>query len=252
MSRVSLRSRRTPLALGLALALSACTGHRPPGTAEGERPPAGSHALEGLASWYGPGFAGRPTASGEIYDPRDLTCAHRTLPFGSKVLVRNLDNGRTCWVRVTDRGPFVAGRVVDLSYSAAEALGVVGPGTARVRLLLRGAEESAPAVASMAFPPVATEPQDPPVDPVEPEAPAPFWVQVGAFALEENALRLAQDLARAGVDARVVSDGALARVRVGAFGDPDAATALAESLARQGYETVVVRNDFAPLLTEAR
>ena len=91
-------------------------------------------AEEGLASWYGGKFQGRRTASGEIFDTRQLTAAHRSLPFGTRVLVTNLENGRSVEVRINDRGPFVAGRVVDLSRAAATALGIIGPGLARVRV----------------------------------------------------------------------------------------------------------------------
>jgi rare lipoprotein A len=95
---------------------------------------------EGIASFYGPGFAGRPTASGERFDPDALTAAHRSARFGSCLRVVNLDNGRSVRVRVNDRGPFVAGRVIDVSMAAARALGMLEKGLARVRLF-RCAEE---------------------------------------------------------------------------------------------------------------
>lgn len=82
----------------------------------------------GLASWYGPGFHGRLTANGERYDMHDLTAAHKTLPFGTEVLVRNPRNGKEVVVRINDRGPFVAGRVIDLSKAAAQAVGIDGVG----------------------------------------------------------------------------------------------------------------------------
>jgi rare lipoprotein A len=88
----------------------------------------------GVASWYGEPFHGRTTASGETYDMNDLTCAHRTLPFGTRLHVRNLENGRTVVVRVNDRGPFAKDRIVDLSRRAARELEMIGPGTARVRI----------------------------------------------------------------------------------------------------------------------
>jgi len=88
----------------------------------------------GIASWYGQEFHGRPTASQEIFDQHDLTAAHRTLPFGTMVLVTNLENGRQVTVRINDRGPFVRGRIIDLSYAAARLLGIVGPGTSRVKI----------------------------------------------------------------------------------------------------------------------
>ncbi len=89
---------------------------------------------QGMASWYGPGFAGRRTANGEIFDPSQLTAAHKELPFNTLVRVHNLDNGSSVVVRINDRGPFVHGRIIDLSRAGAEAIGMIGSGTARVRL----------------------------------------------------------------------------------------------------------------------
>jgi rare lipoprotein A len=94
------------------------------------------HALRGEASWYGPGFHGKKTASGEIYDQTKLTAAHKTLPLGSKARVTNLQNGNTVEVQINDRGPFIEGRIIDLSRAAAGVLGFVESGTTRVRLEL--------------------------------------------------------------------------------------------------------------------
>jgi rare lipoprotein A len=90
----------------------------------------------GMASWYGPGFQGNPTASGEPFNQYALTAAHLGLPFGTRVRVINMDNGRSVVVRINDRGPFAHGRVIDLSRGAAEAIGVVSSGVAPVRLEL--------------------------------------------------------------------------------------------------------------------
>jgi rare lipoprotein A len=90
----------------------------------------------GRVSWYGPGFHGRRTASGEIFDTNDLTMAHRSLPMGSAVRVTNLENGRTVVLRVNDRGPYVRGRIGDLSHAAAAKLGFVGDGVVRARIEL--------------------------------------------------------------------------------------------------------------------
>ncbi|MCD6128278.1 septal ring lytic transglycosylase RlpA family protein [Candidatus Bipolaricaulota bacterium] len=92
----------------------------------------------GIASWYGPGFHGKITASGEPYNMYAFTAAHRTLPFGTVVRVVDLATGRSVVVRINDRGPFVAGRIIDLSYAAAEALGILPRGTARVGLVVLG------------------------------------------------------------------------------------------------------------------
>jgi len=97
---------------------------------------ASGYEAEGLASWYGGEFDGRPTASGEIFDENGLSAAHRTLPLNTWVEVENLDNGRRLVVRINDRGPFAhtEERIIDLSRGAARELGVLGPGTARVRI----------------------------------------------------------------------------------------------------------------------
>ncbi len=88
----------------------------------------------GIASWYGPGFHGQRTANGEIYDMYAMTAAHKTLPFNTLVKVVDLDTGRWVVVRINDRGPFVPGRIIDLSYAAAQKLGIVEKGIARVGL----------------------------------------------------------------------------------------------------------------------
>lgn len=93
-------------------------------------------AWAGQASWYGNQFHGRLTASGEVYDQHAATCAHKTLPFGSIVLVSNLDNGRSAVCRVTDRGPYIDGRVIDVSRAVAKHLGLIEVGVAPVRLTI--------------------------------------------------------------------------------------------------------------------
>ena len=107
-----------------------------------KKKPAAKHNHSGTASWYGPGFHGKKTASGEIYDQNKLTAAHKTLPLGSKARVTNLDNGSAVEVEINDRGPFIEGRIIDLSRAAARALGFVKSGTAPVRVELI-AEETA-------------------------------------------------------------------------------------------------------------
>ncbi len=90
----------------------------------------------GIASWYGPGFQGKTTANGELYDMFAYTAAHKTLPFGTVIEVVNLETGRSVVVRINDRGPFIPGRIIDLSYVAAQELGIVDQGTARVGLII--------------------------------------------------------------------------------------------------------------------
>ena len=106
-------------------------------------------AQEGEASWYGPGFAGRTTSNGEIFDPAEMTAAHRTLPFGTRVQVTNLETGSSVEVRINDRGPFKAGRIIDLSRAAADRIGMLGSGVARVRVEVVSGTPSATRLATV-------------------------------------------------------------------------------------------------------
>jgi rare lipoprotein A len=126
------------LGLGSVLAAGCSTVRRP--HAVTTVPPAPGAVQEGIASWYGPGFHGRRTSSRERYDQYDFTAAHRTLPLGTWALVTNMNNGRTVKVYVNDRGPYVDGRVIDLSYGAARAISMIDPGTAPVRIVILGTE----------------------------------------------------------------------------------------------------------------
>ena len=124
-----------PWAAFFLLLLSACAPAEP--TAPPPRiatPPAVPLMQEGIASWYGPGFHGKKTTSGAVYDQHAMTAAHQTLPLGSSVRVTNLTNDKSVTVLINDRGPFVKGRVIDLSYAAAEAVDMIRPGTAPVRV----------------------------------------------------------------------------------------------------------------------
>lgn len=103
---------------------------------ESVRKKSSKHALNGTASWYGPGFHGKKTASGEIYNQHKLTAAHKTLPLGTKARVTNLENGNTVEVEINDRGPFIEGRIIDVSRAAAGVLGFVELGTAPVQVEL--------------------------------------------------------------------------------------------------------------------
>ncbi|KPL18093.1 MAG: hypothetical protein AMJ92_09650 [candidate division Zixibacteria bacterium SM23_81] len=122
----------------LLLTLMSCTpsprytsAKRPPEESPAENP---KQEQEGISSYYGAEFHGRQTANGEIYNMYAMTAAHRTLPFNTWLLVTNLDNGKQVTVRINDRGPFAKGRIIDLSYGAAQKIGIVGSGTAKVRL----------------------------------------------------------------------------------------------------------------------
>lgn len=124
----------------LLAALSGCSTFRkqpvPAPDAGPSSAPVEGEVGRGMASWYGRGFHGRRTASGERFDQGDLTAAHRTLPFGTRVLVRNLRNGREVMVRINDRGPWARNRIIDLSKAAAEALDMLQAGEAPVALIL--------------------------------------------------------------------------------------------------------------------
>jgi rare lipoprotein A len=128
--------RKLAVAAILTLVAAGCGGRRPPTTLPETKPAPTPRAEVGIASWYGKKFHGRRTASGERYDMYAMTAAHPTLPFGSVVSVTRLDTGRKVTVRINDRGPFVKGRIIDLSYAAAKKLGIVERGIARVSVTL--------------------------------------------------------------------------------------------------------------------
>jgi rare lipoprotein A len=184
----------------------------------------------GVASWYGPGFHGQTTASGETYDQHDLTAAHRTWPLGTRARVTNLDNGRTVTVRINDRGPFVGERVLDLSYAAARRLGMVENGTCSVRIDPLDRDGGAPGVVA-------------------------FAVQVAAFNDQRRADAYRQDVAQLAeleggslrqprenvyVAFGGESERPVFRVRVGPYAQRDEAMLLASSLERRGLRAIVV------------
>jgi len=126
---------RTVALAGLLLAAAAvsCGGKQPPPVSPADLD---DYKEKGMASWYGKPYHGRTTASGERYDMHQMTAAHRTLPFGTVVRVTNLENGRKVEVRITDRGPFKKGRIIDLSYAAAKKLDMIGPGVVKVKIVV--------------------------------------------------------------------------------------------------------------------
>lgn len=205
---------------------------------------------QGIASWYGPTFHAKPTATGEIYNQDDVTAAHKTLPMPSWVEVHNLDNGRKLVVRVNDRGPFVDGRIIDLSRRSAQLLGVDGPGLAKVRVKRVYPQgdwaRAGPVLATSTLPPrVATaEGLAPPPVPVAAtarvvEAPlvqasaAPAvatgrYIQVAAVSDEAKARALASVLADFGPAAATAVGNGLWRVRIGPVGADQADNVLYE------------------------
>lgn len=188
----------------------------------------------GLASWYGDQFNGRPTATGERFDMHALTAAHKTLPLPGLVEVTNLANGRRIVVRVNDRGPFVDGRIIDLSRGSAEALGMLqrGVGEVRVRYLGR-----APRLGSAPMQYAATvAPAPPPTRPSAAGETGAYWIQAGAFSDRRAARRVADRLGeRATVDVAEQGDSTLYRVLVGPWPDPNAAEHARQAVVARGY-----------------
>ena len=249
---------RTAL-IAVALLTASCAGKRPvashppatspssPAPAEGAggaasnpaTPPAAPHpgkhsktppapapvgySEEGNASWYGVPFNGRRASNGEIYDMNKLTAAHRTLPFETVVRVSNLNNGKTTTVRITDRGPFVDNRIIDLSQAAAREIESIGPGVVPVRLEVLGNVD-----VSAGF----------------------FTVQVGAFRERANAERLRERLSASYSPTFIqqydAGDSSFYRVRVGRISGEEAAQQYADQLrSKEGFTPFVVRLDEA-------
>ncbi|MDE3166332.1 MAG: septal ring lytic transglycosylase RlpA family protein [Acidobacteriota bacterium] len=187
------------------------------------KPAAVGYTETGIASWYGYPYHGRAAANGQTYDQEQLTAAHRTLPFDTWVRVYDLDNQKTTDVRITDRGPFVEGRIIDLSRAAARQIAMLGPGTARVRIEVIRAPANLP--------------------------PAAFGVQIGAFRNRDNALRLRDRMERDFGAARLLprpGNPPLWRVLVGSEPTQEAAAALAARIRENSPEKIacfVVRID---------
>jgi rare lipoprotein A len=260
MACASPEAQMRPLPLLLALSLAACASApkpRPAGVKLGgpytvlgrtyvprDEP---RYDERGIASWYGPGFHAKQTANGETYDQDDVTAAHKTLPMPSFVEVTNLDNGRQMVVRINDRGPFVEGRIIDLSRRSAQLLGVDRAGLARVRVRRVYPEGAPPArpqvrIDTPAALPPAPVPTVAAAQPVQPAPPGAFFVQVAALSDAGRAAWLAGFLAPLGRAAATPAPAGLWRVRLGPYATAaEAGTALA-AVRDAGYtEAVVVR-----------
>jgi len=183
----------------------------------------------GRASWYGRDFHGKKTSNGETYNMYAMTAAHKTLPFGTYVSVHNLENNRKIDVRINDRGPFARGRIIDLSYTAAEKLGVVGPGTADVEIIALG----------------TPNPSDLSKSTGQSYLPANYYqgnftIQIGAFSEWTNAERLREKLARSykNVHIKAYFDGnkTFYRVRVGKYSSLEEADMNEEFMIQNGYK----------------
>jgi len=171
---------------------------------------------QGIASWYGADFHGKQTSSGEVYDMYQLTCAHNTLPLGTIVMVTNLENGRSVELKVNDRGPFVKERIIDVSYAAAQMLGMWEKGTALVKVEFIGSA---------------------------PELVQRYTLQVGSFIDETNAKKLAEQLRGNFENVYVTTietpTQKYHRVRVGQFDTKESALVMAEKLSRMGFKVLV-------------
>ena len=251
----------------IAVLVYGCATSAPPITTEPE-------LLHGVASWYGEEFAGRTTANGEIFDPLLLTAAHRTLPFGTVIDVTNVKTSQTVRVRVNDRGPYIGNRMIDLSYAAAQKIGLIEPGTGEVDVKIvhlgeGDREPPAPMEVTIAEAPktvpTVVESEAPKVDfPLPPKAkpaPAPvvvdrveveehkqvapdgrtkqFVVQVGAFAVEANAKQLQERLTTIGQRAWIDRND-LFRVRIGPFATRDLALQTRTALEASGISAIIV------------
>lgn len=218
MTRVRRVAALTAASLALCVFLSACAKKKR--AARVPAIPKVGAVESGIASWYGHPYHGRRAANGEIYDMDSLTAAHRTLPFGTRVLVENQTNGKSVEVRITDRGPFIDGRIIDLSRAAARRIEMIAPGTANVRVIILG---YGPAKAAPAF-----------------------AVQVGAFENKDRADQLREQLEQRYAPVRVIrrdGDPPAWRVLVGDKATQEEAAALATALKRHAPDAFVVRID---------
>lgn len=220
------RNALQPLCLMVCFVfLGGCFGHYQ--TSPSLDPVHVTSAERGLASWYGPSFHGKPSASGERYDMWALTAAHQTLPFGTWVHVQKISTGETVTVRINDRGPFIKGRIIDLSYAAARELTMIGEGTAEVALTILGSQN-------------ASIPSQ--------EANQHFWVQAGAFAALTEAMtlreRLAQDYPYVRVKTVNLPSGEWHRVQVGTFPSRQTAQAVSNTLEKEfGVQSLIVTSN---------
>lgn len=182
------------------------------------------------SSWYGSKFHGRQTSSGEIYNMYAMTCAHKKFPFGTRLRVTYLKTNRSVVVTVNDRGPFIAGRDLDLSYGAAKEIGLTKEGIGRVRIEYLGRD--------MRY-----------VQRIEstPSETGPFTIQVGSFSEQANAERLKQGLGNKNIKVYIaevsVNGRKFYRVRIGSFTKKNKAYSFAKDLANEGYSVLITKQD---------
>ncbi|MDH4028100.1 MAG: septal ring lytic transglycosylase RlpA family protein [Nitrospirota bacterium] len=215
--------KRFVIIIALIFLSSCATGQK-----AGHVPPAGGEYV--TASWYGQDFHGRPTSCGERYDMYGLTAAHKTMKFGTRLRVTNPDNNKSADVTVNDRGPFIPGRDLDLSYGAAKAIGMEIKGVGRVKI--EYLDRDMRYVKRL------------PYEPVKPSAPeGAYTIQAGSFIEQDNALRLKQGLLLSYNDVFIttadINGQKFFRVRVGRFNTYDSAYSVAQKLADEGYSTFI-------------
>ncbi len=173
-----------------------------------------------VASWYGPYFHGRQTASGEIFDMYDFTCAHKEYPFGTKLKVTNISNNRSVGCLVNDRGPFIEGRDLDLSYATAKEIRMIEPGVIRVKIEYIGRDSTYI---------------------------RPFTIQVGSFKEISNAIRLKEALElkynNVYITEANINGDRYYRVRIGKIVEKNAAYRLAKVIEKEGYDILIVKYD---------
>lgn len=231
------------LCCALTLVISGCGGRKDVTRSgaiklRGEKPVSlnnrkpGDFLQKGTASWYGHPFHGRKTSNGETYNMWNMTAAHKTLPFGTWIRVVNMDNGREALVRINDRGPFIRGRIIDLSRKAAEAIDMVGSGTAHVRLFLA---KDHPSQFEPPSRPVRERPSQ--------ESGSIIWtVQVASFQDASKAVELADELSDQYESIRIEKAEGYFRVRIGQFTARRQAERLASRLRKQGIEPWVTKD----------
>jgi rare lipoprotein A len=179
---------------------------------------------EGIASWYGPDFHGKHTSNGEVYNMNSLTAAHKTLPFNSVVLVTHRESGESVTVRINDRGPFVGDRIIDLSYGAANKLGVIESGTAPVSLRVIREATSSPALNAAG----ASAKK------------GIYSVQVGVFEDLENAREISHRLTNSRIYTVNHSNRKLYKVLVGKYSNYEKALEPMDQMRLQGFEEAFI------------
>lgn len=205
---------------------------------------AGNYKERGIASWYGKKFHGQRTSSGEIYDMYGMTAAHPTLPIPSYARVTNVATGKSVVVRINDRGPFLHDRIMDLSYTAAHKLGIVGNGSSEVEVESI-ATDTAVATAIAVAEPISNEPLAPaPATTSAPPAAGNTYLQLGAFKSQQGAesflVKMRSEFDGSGKQLALYQKDELVRVHIGPYASADEARATAEKLqVRLGFKPIV-------------